>query len=181
MWTEFIFAQGMGQGQSFGYIHRILKRYCWLWHVCLSVRPSVWNSSAPTGWILMKFDIWVFFRKYIEQIQVSLKSDKNSKYFAWKLCMFLIISDWILRMSNVLDKCFRENQNTHFMFSNFPSTPPPPNRVLYEVRWSSARIYNTYCFAMAAVVMRTHLSVIFFIRALPVLCICVGNFRFHET
>ena len=24
---------------------------------CLSVRPSAWNNSAPTGWIFMKFDI----------------------------------------------------------------------------------------------------------------------------
>jgi hypothetical protein len=31
---------------------------------CLSVNPSVcmsaWNNSAPTEWIFMKFDIWVF-------------------------------------------------------------------------------------------------------------------------
>jgi hypothetical protein len=25
--------------------------------VCLSVRPSAWNNSAPTGRIFMKFDI----------------------------------------------------------------------------------------------------------------------------
>jgi len=28
-----------------------------LHHVCPSVRPSTWNNSAPTGQILMKFDI----------------------------------------------------------------------------------------------------------------------------
>ena len=27
----------------------------------MSVRPSAWNSSAPTGRILMKLDIWAFF------------------------------------------------------------------------------------------------------------------------
>jgi hypothetical protein len=26
---------------------------------------SAWNNSAPTGRIFMKFDIWVFFRKYV--------------------------------------------------------------------------------------------------------------------
>jgi len=32
----------------------------------------------------------------------------------------MIISRWILlRMKNVLDSSWRENQNTHFMFSNF--------------------------------------------------------------
>jgi len=29
--------------------------------VCLSVRPSAWNSSATTGRILIKFDIWVLY------------------------------------------------------------------------------------------------------------------------
>jgi len=27
----------------------------------LSVCPSAWNNSAPTGRIFMKFDIWEFF------------------------------------------------------------------------------------------------------------------------
>ena len=29
--------------------------------LCLSIRPSAWSNSAPTGRIFMKFDIWVFF------------------------------------------------------------------------------------------------------------------------
>jgi len=28
--------------------------------LCLSVRPSAWNNSAPTGHIFMEFDIWGF-------------------------------------------------------------------------------------------------------------------------
>jgi len=28
-----------------------------------------------------KFDIWVFFEKPVEKIQVSLKSDKNNGYY----------------------------------------------------------------------------------------------------
>jgi hypothetical protein len=27
----------------------------------MSVRPSAWNNSAPTGRIFVKFDIWRFF------------------------------------------------------------------------------------------------------------------------
>jgi hypothetical protein len=34
----------------------------------LSVRPSAWNNSALTGRIFIKFGIWVFFRKYVENI-----------------------------------------------------------------------------------------------------------------
>jgi hypothetical protein len=49
----------------------------------LSVCPSAWNNSAPTGQISMKFDIWVFFRKYVKNIQVSLKSDNNNGYLKY--------------------------------------------------------------------------------------------------
>ena len=38
--------------------------------LCLPVRLSAWNNSAPTGKILMKFYIWVFFRKSVEKIQI---------------------------------------------------------------------------------------------------------------
>jgi len=45
----------------------------------VSVRPSAWNDSAPTGRIFIKFDILVsIFRKSFDKIQVSLKSDKKN-------------------------------------------------------------------------------------------------------
>jgi len=40
------------------------------------------NNSAPSGRIIMKFNIYVFFEKSVEKIQVSLKSDKSNGYFA---------------------------------------------------------------------------------------------------
>jgi hypothetical protein len=46
----------------------------------MSVRPSVWNNSAPTERLVMKFNLKLF-RKSVEKIQVSLKSDKNNGYF----------------------------------------------------------------------------------------------------
>ena len=47
--------------------------------------------------------------------------------------MFMLISRWILlRMINVAEKNFRENQKTHFMF-NFYSE----NRVVYEIMWKN--------------------------------------------
>jgi len=46
--------------------------------------------------------------------------------------IFFVISRWIiLRMRNVSDKSCRENQNTHFVFSNFF----PQNRAVYEIMW----------------------------------------------
>ena len=47
----------------------------------MSVRPSAWNNSAPTGRIYMKFDIWGFFENVLEKIKVSLKPDNNIEYF----------------------------------------------------------------------------------------------------
>jgi hypothetical protein len=37
----------------------------------------------------------------------------------------------ILGIRNVSDKFCTENQNTNFMFNNFP--PLPPNRAIYEI------------------------------------------------
>ena len=53
--------------------------------VCLSARPSARlsarNNLAPTGLIFMEFYIQVFFKKSVTKIQVSLKLDKNNRYF----------------------------------------------------------------------------------------------------
>jgi hypothetical protein len=39
------------------------------------------NNSAPTGRIFMKFYILGIFWKSVENVQVSLKYDKNKGYF----------------------------------------------------------------------------------------------------
>jgi len=77
---------------------------------CLSVCLSEWNNSAPTERIFMKFDFWVFFRRFIEKVQGSLNSDKNNGYFT---CGPIYI---LLRMKNVSDKIGRGNQNALFVF-----------------------------------------------------------------
>jgi len=43
-------------------VRKIAKSDYYLHHVCPSFHLSVWNHSAPTGWIFMKSDIWVFFK-----------------------------------------------------------------------------------------------------------------------
>jgi hypothetical protein len=52
--------------------------------VCPPFRPSAWKNSPQNWRIVMSFDIWVFFRKSVDNIQVSLKSDKNNGYFTWR-------------------------------------------------------------------------------------------------
>ena len=74
----------------------------------ISVCPTGWNNSAPTGWIFTKFYILVFFWKSVK-IQVSLKSDKNKWFFTWRSVYILIIShSFLLRLRSVSDKYFRE-------------------------------------------------------------------------
>ena len=44
--------------------------------VYLSVRPSAWNNSAPTGRILITFDIRAFFfRKFVEKIRRKIRQE----------------------------------------------------------------------------------------------------------
>ena len=62
---------------------------------CLSVLPihpsSCVEQLRSTGWIFMKFYIGVFL--YVEKIQVSLKPDKNYRYFTLRpICIFDHIS-----------------------------------------------------------------------------------------
>jgi hypothetical protein len=84
--------------------------------VCLSSR----NNSVPTVWIVMKFDICIFFenmsRKFkfhenLTRIMGTLQENEHT---------FMIISHSVFfRIRNAADKSCRENQNMHFMFSNF--------------------------------------------------------------
>jgi len=42
----------------FSHARKIAKKtVSFVMSVCLSIRPSVWDNSVPTGWIFMKFDI----------------------------------------------------------------------------------------------------------------------------
>jgi len=48
-------------------------------------------------------------------------------------CTFFITSrSFLLRMRIVSDKRYKENQNTHFTFSNFFE-----NRTVYEIMWKN--------------------------------------------
>jgi hypothetical protein len=75
-------------------------------YVFPSVRQSDWHNSAPTGRIFMKFYIWVFFEKYLEKMQVLLKSNEKKGYFTWRpighICLKTSRSV-LLRMRNVSD------------------------------------------------------------------------------
>ena len=84
---------------------------------CLSVRLTAGNTSVTTGRIFMKFDIF-FFRKSVAKIPVSLKSDKNSRYFTWRP---IHVCDNILLNFSWKEKCARQKfyrkSETHILCS----------------------------------------------------------------
>jgi len=97
----------------------------------VSVRPSVRIEQLGSHWTDFHY-IWhlCIFRKSVEKIQVSLKSDKNNGTLHEDRYVFLIISRLILlRMRNVSDKSCWENQKTRIMFKNFIFE----NRAVYEM------------------------------------------------
>ena len=60
------------------------------------------------------------FRKSVEKIKISLKSDKNNGYFTQRRSdIFDDISLNYFRMRNVLVKSCRENKNTRFTLKRF--------------------------------------------------------------
>jgi hypothetical protein len=69
----------------------------------------------------------------IEKIKVSLKSDKSDGYITWRLIYFLIISrSFLLRMRNVSDRSYRENEGTYFMFNNFFNKNHAADEIVWE-------------------------------------------------
>jgi hypothetical protein len=98
-----------------------------------SVILSVHMEKLGSHWTDFR-EIWYLriFRRPVEKIQFSLKSNKNKGYFTWNI--FIISRVFLPRMRNVSDKTCRENQNTHFLFSNF--------------FWTSCRLWDNvekYC------------------------------------
>ena len=68
----------------------------------MSVRLSASNISAPTRPISMQYDIWIYFDNMTRKFKVSLKSEKNNEYFAWRP---INIFDYISFSSS---KCYRQ-------------------------------------------------------------------------
>ena len=62
----------------FRYVHKISKASA---SFVTSVLLSTWNNSAPIGRIFVKIYIDYFLKKSNKKIQISLKSDKNNRYF----------------------------------------------------------------------------------------------------
>jgi len=75
----------------------------------------------------------IIFRKYVDKIQVSLKSDKNKGYFTLKpICIYDHIFSVIYRMRKFSEKICREILNKAFIFNNSAE-----NSTVYETMWKN--------------------------------------------
>jgi hypothetical protein len=75
------------------------------------------------------------FRKSVKKIEVSLNLTRIKGTLHEDQYTFYIIScSFLLIMRNASNTSCRENQNTHFMVSNFF---PPENRAIYEIIWKN--------------------------------------------
>ena len=74
----------------------------------------------------MKLDIWVFFENLSPKFKFRYNPTRITGTLHEDVSTFMTISRWILlRMRNVSNKSYRENQNTHFIFNNvFPKIVP---------------------------------------------------------
>ena len=84
----------------------------------MSVRPSAWNNSPPTGRIFLKFWYSRIFRKSVDKIQVSLNSDTNTEYFTVRLIsIFYLFRQSIIKVRLVPGEILEKNE-THFLSGN---------------------------------------------------------------
>jgi hypothetical protein len=95
----------------------------------LSVRPHG-TAQLPLEGFLWNFIFGYFFENLSRKFKFFKNVTSITGTLHEDLCTF-IICRWILcRMRNVSDKSCRDNQNTHFMFSNlFPT--------IYEIIWKN--------------------------------------------
>ena len=102
--------------------------------VCLSICPSAWYKSTPTGRIFMQFYLWVFF--FFESLPRKFQRHWNLTRITGTLredwCIFMIISRWILRRMMFLTKVVEESK-IHMLRSKIFSE----NRGDCEVMWNN--------------------------------------------
>ena len=159
-------------------------------HVCPSVR-----RNGTTRLLMDGFSgnvIFEDFSKICWENSSFVKTGQEWRVLYIKTSIhFLIISrSFLLRMRNVSDKSCRENQNTHFVISNFFSLIVPFVRKCGKTLWSGAgrrwqygasalhpgylrlrihtrKLCNTHCFSTATLVAQTCLNATLYTHCLP--------------
>ena len=94
---------------------RLLASSCYVMSVCLCVRQheTTWFPLEGFSWKLLLS----IFRKSVDRIGSFIQNPTRITDNLVYICdTFSLI---LLRMRNITENACRENQNTHFMFSNF--------------------------------------------------------------
>jgi len=89
--------------------------------VCLSVRPRG-TTHLPLDEFSWNLLLESFFRKPVENIQISVKFDNNNRHFTYRpTYIYGNIRTVHLRMRNASGTSSRQNQNTHLTrtYNNF--------------------------------------------------------------
>ena len=99
-------------------VREIEKSDYFLHNVCLSVRPPVRIEQFSSQWKNFCEILWLsIFKKSVERIKVSLKSDKNNRNLHQDVSSFTISRLILLRMRNDSDKKCRKTKS-NFTFNN---------------------------------------------------------------
>jgi hypothetical protein len=151
--------------------------------VRITVRPSAWNNSAPTGRIFMTFDIYGFFENLSRaftfnynrtRIKGTLHEDQY-KFLSYITHFFL---EWEMLQIKIVEKI-----KNHTLCSI--------NRAVYEIMWKNIvergmpqtvfgmrtacwipnatntfRLCKRHCFSTATMVARTRLNVTLYVHGL---------------
>ena len=80
----------------------------------MSICPSVWNNSTPTGRIFVKFDICVFFENLSRKFKFHYNRTIITGTLREVLCTFLISRGTLLTMRNISDKSCRAKSKHTF-------------------------------------------------------------------
>jgi hypothetical protein len=94
----------------------------------ISVCLPAWNNSAD----FHKIFYLSIFRKSVQKIQVSLKTDKTDGYVT-RRPIYLYARRILLRKENLSDKRFRDNLIKYFIPNNLFSE----KRAVYETIWQN--------------------------------------------
>ena len=96
----------------------------------MSVRPSAWDNSAPTGRILINFHIWVFFEYVSRKCKFKIGQEQGVLYVKANIQCWSYLAQFFLELEMFQTKVV-EKIKTRILCSIFFFE----NRAVYEIMW----------------------------------------------
>jgi hypothetical protein len=163
------------QSLSRTWLPRLAKKFSIFYRSRMFINFSQQPTNIPYWLLDLIFEIFFFFRKSVEKIQLWLKYDKNIGYFTWRP---MYICDISLN-SSYNKKCFGQKFLSSITFleksaifwdimekdhrSKRVTDGNITRRMLFACRITKATdtlgIYNTYCFFITTIVSQERLII----------------------